>query len=669
MVLSVVGFAACLITGLVTQIAPLTYVAWQLLGGLIVWLYLAVYFHNFGLAEQEKRDENLLKSKQSTIFESSQQREVLFNVARKRLKAYERWGSIVFSLIAATYYIGVGIWMINKVRGSFTADVSSPLLGASAMVLVWFASFLLARFATGMSAERVWRPLKAGGNCLLSTSLVSIIMALALAARFFHYDIPMLVACWAVPVVMLIFGAEALLNTILDIYRPHIKGAYHSPGLESRLFGIVAEPGGILHTAASTIDYQFGFKVSQTWFYKLLEKAVMPLLLLLAVCMYSVSCFVVVGPGQMGVVEHLGSTDNGARVIGPGMHMKLPTPFEKVYVHDTERIQQIDIGSHNPANTAEAQAADDLVKKPLLWGQKHGEVENVMLVATESTTAVSAKDAPPVSMVVAVVPLQYRVSDIYKFLYNHKEPQVILESIARREITRFMASARLETNVFGGQSSDNESILGAGRMKAGAVLQERIQAAADSFGLGVMIVNVGLQGLHPPMEVAPDYENVIGAVQQRQQSVLEALAERNKVITELGGTLEEVEKLYAMLTDYENSKDSLTAAQQQAIMVQIDEAFAGASGLISEKLSEAEVYAYQRAELARAAGERFSSQVQAFEAAPEIYLQNQRLLTLENSLAGVRKYVIVSQDTDSEVIVVDLQEKLNPDLYDIEVPQ
>ena len=42
---------------------------------------------------------------------------------------------------------------------------------------------------------------------------------------------------------------------------------------------------------------------------------------------------------------------------------------------------------------------------------------------------------------------------------------------------------------------------------------------------------------------------------------------------------------------------------------------------------------------------------------------------LEEALKNVRKYVVVSDDNDSEVMIIDLQEKLTPSLYELEVPE
>ena len=43
----------------------------------------------------------------------------------------------------------------------------------------------------------------------------------------------------------------------------------------------------------------------------------------------------------------------------------------------------------------------------------------------------------------------------------------------------------------------------------------------------------------------------------------------------------------------------------------------------------------------------------------------QRLAVLEEGLENIRKYVVVSGEEDTQVFIVDVQEKLTPDLYDL----
>lgn len=666
-VLSVAGFVTCFIFGAVAEILAVRFLAWQMLGGSLIWIYLAVLFRNKDLAEQEKLDEaSMAKTAENTIFQNEQQQRVLFNVARKRLELFGKWGTLVFSVLIAVYSIAIGFWLVKGSSNAADMTITSPLASACAMIVVAFFSFLIARYATGMAVEDEWKPLKAGGSYLLASTILAFVISIGLAMRFFHFTAVINIMAWVVPIVMIVYGIETVLSTIFDIYRPRIEGQYHRLGFESRLFGIINEPGNILHTAASTIDYQFGFKVSQTWFYKLLEKAIMPLLLFLAFCAYISSSVVVVGPGQQAVIERFGNTNSGSRIVDAGFHLKYPWPIDVAYIHDTQRVQQLNIGM-TPEDFVEYDEQGNIVKKPLLWGEKHHEFEYRLIVATETDSSVSDKGAVPVSIIVAAVPVQFKVKDIYQFFYNHTDPKTTLRDISHREIGRYMASARLETDVFGGSSSDNQSLLAAGRKAASDELQKRIQKNADLLGLGVEIIKVGVEGIHPPLEVAPDYERVIASIQQRQKVVLDALSERNKILTELAGSIDQVDSLYQLSREYQEKKNS-SEEKINALTAKIDKAFEDANGQIFQKLSEAKRYSYERKEIARSTGERFANQILAYKAAPEIYKQNQRLAMLEQILADVRKYVIVTDDNDDEVVIVDLQEKLAPSLYDIEVP-
>ncbi len=95
-------------------------------------------------------------------------------------------------------------------------------------------------------------------------------------------------------VVLWLMAAEMLLTLLLEIYRPRVRGKISRPLYESRLVGIMAQPESLFMTAAQTLDYQFGFKVSETWFFKLLRENILLLVVIqLAVLLLS-TCIVFV---------------------------------------------------------------------------------------------------------------------------------------------------------------------------------------------------------------------------------------------------------------------------------------------------------------------------------------------------------------------------------------
>src|SRR5581483_1586043 len=120
-----------------------------------------------------------------------------------------------------------------------------------------------------------------------------------------------------------LMAVESLLNLLLEIYRPRIKGKVTRPLYESRVSGLFSQPESLFTTAAQTLDYQFGFKVSETWFFQACKKN-LPVLLLaqFAVLLLSTSFFFV-DAGEQAVLEHYGKASG---VYGPGAHLKMPWP-------------------------------------------------------------------------------------------------------------------------------------------------------------------------------------------------------------------------------------------------------------------------------------------------------------------------------------------------------
>jgi membrane protease subunit HflK len=670
LVLCLIFFGVAFFLGRWSGFFGVAAVGWQILAAALIWLVLALQFHQRTLAEQEKLDlSQLARDKNSaTIFQARGEQAALFAAAQRRLDVLEKWFVPVFAALIAVYEIALGLYLFPAVASSESAQ--QPLVCAIIMTGVAFVSFLMSRYATGMSAESRWKELRAGGSFFLAVALVCFALTIALALVHFQIFTLLKVVSYIIPVLLVVLGVETALNLVLDVYRPRVKGQYNRAAFDSRLLGIINEPGGIFRSVATAIDYQFGFQVSQTWFYKLLEKAIVPLVLFSVATLYLASCIEVVSPDEEAIVERFGSPLDGqgqVRHLGPGLHLKLPWPIDITYRYPTRRVMELYIG-YEPRK--DPRTGEIIPEKNLLWGQAHYQKEHDLLVAARySVKDVGpglAEGALPVGMVKANIPVHYRVKDLYAYVYHHSDPAQLLEAICYRELARFATSATLEVDDQAvDQGQDDDSLLGTGRARARAVLMQRIQAAADEAGLGIEVVFLGLQGLHPPPEVAPDYQAVIGAVQKKQALVLDAEAQRNKSLSTLVGSVAEAGRLASLAAEYQAAQEQGRAEDVEKLGKQFDAAFAAAKGDISRILSEAQSYAFTKAELARAKSERFAGQLKAYRAAPEIYKNEQKLAVLEETLPNIRKYVVVADPNDREVVIVDLQEKLAPNLYDL----
>jgi len=374
---------------------------------------------------------------------------------------------------------------------------------------------------------------------------------------------------------------------------------------------------------------------------------------------------VVVGPGQAAIIERFGSPmpEQGGRSITPGISLKWPWPIEIAYVYPTERIDQIDIGFRQ--ENAEASS-----KKALLWGEEHYTEEYNLLVATRTETA-SDDGTVPVSLIRANVPVQYHIRNLHDFLYEHQSPQKTLEAICYRELVRFAASAKVEADdepsAAGADSATGKNLLGEGRLEASRELERRIQKAADAAKLGIDIVYLGLQGIHPPPQVVPEFQDVTAAGQLRQAAVLTAQADRNKMLTELAGSIETVNALYAQAMAFGAAREKGDSTQAETLRAELLKSFKAARGKVFTTLRQAESDAYAKAATAKGEGLRFGGQYKAFTSAPDLYRRIVRLTMLEEAMANTRKYVVVADPQDAQVYIVDLQEKLMPSLYDLDL--
>ncbi len=158
---------------------------------------------------------------------------------------------------------------------------------------------------------------------------------------------------YLIPAIMALVGVELLLNLMLDIYRPRVPGQERRPPYDSRLLSLFAEPEGVLKTVATTLDYQFGFKVSETWFYRFMERAIVPLVLVQVLALWLLSAVVVVDQQEVAFVETLGvahvsaqDAERGllATPLQPGYYLKWPWPISVARFVPAYRVRNVTMG-------------------------------------------------------------------------------------------------------------------------------------------------------------------------------------------------------------------------------------------------------------------------------------------------------------------------------------
>src|SRR5262249_26491095 len=160
-----------------------------------------------------------------------------------------------------------------------------------------------------------------------------------------------------------------------------------------RVVGLLGQPEGLITTAAEALDYQFGFKVSETWFYQLFFERALKWLLLAQLAVLVLSTGVVfIEAGEQGLLERFGKPVQGRTLLNPGAHLKWPWPIERVYRFRTEQIQSFDVG-FVPDPEKEKETV-------ILWTVAHTKEDNFLVAnretrILEATNEARAKRTPP----------------------------------------------------------------------------------------------------------------------------------------------------------------------------------------------------------------------------------------------------------------------------------
>lgn len=667
-VVAVIGGVLSLLAGVVLAIlaiwtgsSAIWAICFQALGAVGIWLITLIQLHQLRLVAEERLELAAIERERqeklggaTTIFEEEDLDQMEKLAMGRRMRTIERFLVPTLALIIAAYHIvaGAAIWPW-KLQFPPIAEMADKVVLHPTVLLFFcaaiaFVCFMLSRYALGMSRITGWGLLRPSANYLFGTSACCLAAALALLCVITGLERVEVWVARGIGVALIFLGVETVVNYILDFYRPRVSGQEQRPFYDSRLLGMFSEPVGILRSVANTIDYQFGFKVSETWFYKLMGRAVLPLLLVQALVLLLLTCIVVVPPGHQAVIEHLGRLR--PETAKAGVHLTWPWPFDRARIIPVDRIRRLEIGFEEGD-----EAHREMRRGAILWTVKHYKKEYQLLVAdrlASETTKV------PINLLSVNMPLQWRVraddESVIRFYSQARDVSEIIDDLAFRELTHYAAQ------------SDVLDLLGSGGVRAAETLHDRIQKSCDAAGfdgrgLGVEIVMVGIGGVHPPPDedVAKSYEEVVGALELREATIKSAEGDAAKIRIDSAG--EQWKSLHLAIAEEDRLRQIGSpelAAQTEKVERMLREVVGGqARARTMRALERSSTRLFEQ----KSAAERYETQLAAFRVAPEVYSLRLYLEMLEESLKNVRKYIIALEHPEMVVYDIDLRP---PDTFD-----
>ena len=294
-------------------------------------------------------------------------------------------------------------------------------------------------------------------------------------------------------------------------------------------------------------------------------KAAGPLLKLaipIIIILWLLSGIYIVSPDEQGVVRRFGRV---SIVTEPGPHYHLPGPIEAVDKVKVKQVRRVEIGFRTVSSGLPAR-------------YKFVPQESLMLTGDEQ-------------IVDAQIIVQYQVNDPGKFLFNVRD----LES----PNGALMDAAEVALRQVVGQRPIDDVLIGE-KLQIEIDVREFLQQIIDGYDSGLRVVEVKLQTVRPPEEVASAFSDVVSAKEDKDRLIKEADGYREDVLPKARGQAQKI-------------------------------------------LREAEAYKAERLKRAQGDADRFLVVLNEYTKAKEVTRKRLYLETMEQVLPGVNKFIIGSE--------------------------
>ena len=586
----------------------------------------AMIYGMLGTSASLENEEKLLLEKRRDSRALNVEEDVRFTAGRS-FENFRRYTPYVLAILGAVV-VGVllsvfhNYWSGGRLTGKILPD--NALHATVISFVMMLLSVFSGAFFVGQSRSKSFRWLRPVGAWLLAG--FGVMFCAMIASLFTHNgmtridDLIARVIFW----IFAVLGAEFVASFVIEFYRPRTLKEQR-PIFESRLLALFTEPGGVMRNIASALDYQFGFKVSGTWLYSFLERSFFPLVLVWAVILWGFTMIHEVGPSEVGVRETFGRVTE-EKLLEPGIYWTLPWPMGTVKRFSCTEIQQVVVGELHDEKGDDGQPSKKAADSVVLWTNPHGGDDNnfIVAVAPEHTEQQPEADEKQVdgnksvdvsiSFIRMVIPIQYRIrpDGVFDYAYRNANPVETLTRIGQQAATEYLASSSMQ------------EVMSTGRIEAQEAMRKRVQLLADHHDLGIEVMSVVILDAHPPVEkVAPAYQNVIGAMEERETTVLKA---------------------------QEYSVKTVPAAEAQA----------------AEILSRAGAYKFTTTTVAAAENGRFQSQLSAYNVMPSMFRLRLYLDFLENDCSEIRKFVL-SSGIRNEIYELNFEKNERLDLIDADI--
>ncbi len=460
-------------------------------------------------------------------------------IANHKLKT-SPWARNAEGLVALFISFVLIIGGLSVVIGAFSGETAKYTLSAGIPLVIAIAGISLAiaiafamfRFKRRVGEKRQSIAFVAESAHTFSDFLTSIGVWLTLVLGFFGVHIER-ITTFVVGLIVIRIGALIFIRA-MNFFGLSFKIKFKFEKLLPRRIR-----GPVVKLAEAVAGFCRKFKDAEGKFGEVYESWILRRKRSLTVCLiifiallYVATGFYSIAPYQTGVELRFGEA---ARLTSPGWHYHLPKPLGDIVKVDTGVKARVESG-YRTVWDFEGQEPE-----AYLWEYAHRQGRYVR--TPEEAITITGDE----NLVDANVLCYYRIDDPVQYALNCGNAHEILRSIFSFEVHRMLGMCRLD------------SLLTTGRGAVQANLRLAMIEAVSELSLGVEVLDIYLQELHPPLEVVPQYRAVASAREKKSQIIHQASAYSNNLIPRSRG-----EAKAAVLHSEAYAMERIAAAQGAA---------------------------------------------------------------------------------------------------------
>lgn len=234
------------------------------------------------------------------------------------------------------------------------------------------------------------------------------------------------------------------------------------------------------------LEQNTGITLRNLWSIRYLSNTLPYTIVAAAALFWMATGLVYVQSHQEAAVYRLGVLRD--ETLKPGLHMTLPRPLDNVVLYDTDRMNTLTIGYIS------AEHSDNI------WTAANGQEYKLLLGSGNELVSINLR-------------VEYRISDLNRYLSTSASPEQILEASAYKLVADRTMSTDLATLL----STDRETF-------TQAFLAD-LSAELETLNTGLELVGVIMESIHPPIEVSITYQQFLGAEIDAEKIILNAQAE------------------------------------------------------------------------------------------------------------------------------------------------